>query len=123
LKRRPIVDVMCLAGLYTVRLLAGAAAIGAPASFWLLAFSMFVFLSLALIKRFAELRRRALDGGGRISRNYDTDDLPIIVSGGVSAAMAAVMVLALYVQSEHTLALYEHPARLWIACPVLLYWV
>ena len=123
LKRRPIVDVVCLAGLYTLRLLAGAAAIGVAASFWLLAFSMFLFLSLALIKRFAELRRLSLDGGGRIARNYDTDDLPVIVAAGVGAGLAAVMVLALYIQSGQTLALYGHPARLWVAGPLLLYWV
>lgn len=123
LKRRPVVDVVCLAGLYTLRLLAGAAAIGVEASFWLLAFSMFVFLSLALIKRFAELRRHALDGGGRIARNYDTDDLPVIVAAGTGAGLAAVLVLALYIQSGQTLAMYAHPARLWVACPLLLYWV
>jgi len=122
-KRRPIVDVMCLAGLYTVRLLAGAAAVAVEPSFWLLAFSMFLFLSMALIKRHAELRRQALLGGGRISRNYETDDLPVIVAGGVGAGLAAVMVLALYIRSDQTLELYAHPERIWIACPVLLYWV
>lgn len=122
-KRKPIVDVMCLAGLYTVRLLAGAAAVGVAASFWLLAFSMFLFLSLALIKRHAELRRHALVGGGRISRNYDTDDLPVIVAGGLGAGLSAVMVLALYIQSDQTRDMYANPERIWIACPVVLYWV
>lgn len=123
LKRRPIVDVVCLAGLYTARLLAGAAAIGVAASFWLLAFSMFLFLSLALIKRFAELQRHAPPGGGRIARNYDTADLPVIIAGGLGAGLAAVLVLALYIQSEHTLRQYSQPEWIWGACPVLLYWV
>jgi 4-hydroxybenzoate polyprenyltransferase len=123
LKRRPIVDVMCLAGLYTVRLLAGAAAIAVEPSFWLLAFSMFLFLSLALVKRFSELRRQLALGRVRISRNYEADDLPVIVAAGISSAVAAVLVLALYIQSEQTLGLYDHPYRIWIACPVLLYWV
>ncbi len=124
LKRRPIVDVMCLAGLYTARLLAGAAAVGVAASFWLLAFSMFLFLSLALVKRFSELRRLALlDGSGRMSRNYATDDLPVILAGGIATGIAAVMVLALYIQSDQTTGLYDFPQRIWIACPVLLYWI
>ncbi|MCM5572001.1 UbiA family prenyltransferase [Burkholderiaceae bacterium FT117] len=123
LKRRPIVDVMCLAGLYTVRLFAGAAAIDVPPSFWLLAFSMFLFLSLALVKRFAELRRLAMEGGGRISRNYQTEDLPVIIAAGVGAGLVAVLVLALYIQSGQTLELYGHPRRIWAACPVLLYWI
>lgn len=122
LKRRPIVDVMCLAGLYTARLLAGAAAIGVTISFWLLAFSMFLFLGLALVKRFAELRRLAMLGPGRTSRNYEAADLPVILASGVAASMAAVMVLALYIQSDQILQLYAYPHRIWIACPVLLYW-
>jgi 4-hydroxybenzoate polyprenyltransferase/phosphoserine phosphatase len=123
LKRRPIVDVMCLAGLYTVRLLAGAAAIGVSASFWLLAFSMFLFLSLALMKRFSELRRQMALGRTRISRNYEADDVPIIVAAGLSSAIAAVLVLALYIQSDQISTLYAMPNRIWLACPVLLYWV
>lgn len=123
LKRRPIVDVMCLAGLYTVRLLAGAAAIAVEASFWLLAFSMFLFLSLALIKRFSELQRQASLGHTRTSRNYETGDLPVILSAGLASGMSAVLVLALYIQSAHVLQFYSHPERIWIACPVLLYWV
>jgi 4-hydroxybenzoate polyprenyltransferase len=114
---------MCLAGLYTLRLLAGAAAVGVSASFWLLAFSMFLFLSLSLIKRHAELRRHALLGGGRIPRNYDTGDLPVIVAGGLGAGISAVMVLALYIHSDQTASLYDNPDRIWIACPVLLYWI
>ncbi|HRO61643.1 MAG TPA: hypothetical protein PK177_21220 [Burkholderiaceae bacterium] len=67
--------------------------------------------------------KSARDGGGRISRNYTTDDLPVILGGGIATGVAAVMVLALYIQSDQTIGLYDNPQRIWIACPVLLYWV
>src|SRR5699024_9814374 len=101
----------------------GAAAIAVEASFWLLAFSMFLFLSLALVKRFSELRRQAMLGLLRTSRNYETGDLPVILSGGLASGMIAVLVLALYIQSTNVVEFYSHPYRIWIACPVLLYWI
>lgn len=125
LKQLPVVDVLTLAGLYTVRIVAGAAAIGVPLSFWLLAFSMFLFFSLALLKRYSELRAvQATDRTiGLHGRGYDTQDLDLISSLGGGAGFIAVLVLALYIQDGHTASLYATPAFIWMACPLLLYWV
>ncbi|WP_339385501.1 UbiA family prenyltransferase [Acidovorax sp. sic0104] len=125
LKQIPVIDVLALAGLYTLRIVAGAAAIGVPLSFWLLAFSMFLFFSLALLKRYGELR--AVPPTGSVvwlrGRGYDTQDLGLIASLGGAAGYIAVLVLALYIQDEHTARLYTTPAFIWLACPLLLYWV
>jgi 4-hydroxybenzoate polyprenyltransferase/phosphoserine phosphatase len=125
LKQMPVVDVLALAGLYTLRIVAGAAAIGVPLSFWLLAFSMFLFFSLALLKRYGELRAVAHTGSvaGLRGRGYDTEDQGLIASLGGGAGYIAVLVLALYIQDEHTARLYAAPAFIWLACPLLLYWV
>ncbi|MBC8727894.1 UbiA family prenyltransferase [Paraburkholderia sp. UCT2] len=124
LKRRVMVDVVVLASLYTTRIIAGAAAIDAKLTFWLLAFSMFIFLSLALVKRYAELL--ALQERGLVKsrgRGYVADDLPLISSLGAASGYLSVLVLALYIQDGNTTSLYRHPQFIWIACPLLLYWV
>lgn len=125
LKQMPVVDVLALAGLYTLRIVGGAAAIGVPLSFWLLAFSMFLFFSLALLKRYGELR--SVSPADRVAglrgRGYDTHDQGLIASLGGGAGYIAVLVLALYIQDEHTARLYAKPAFIWLACPLLLYWV
>lgn len=125
LKQAPIVDVLILATLYTLRIIAGAAAIAVPLSFWLLLFSMFVFLSLAFIKRYSELRaaREAGKVGILRGRGYDPQDLELVSSLGSSAGYTAVLVLALYVQDAHTASLYATPQLIWLACPLLLYWI
>lgn len=125
LKQVPIVDVLTLAGLYTLRIIAGAAAIAVPLSFWLLSFSMFVFLSLAFIKRYSELRsaREAGKVGILRGRGYDPQDLELVSSLGGSAGYTAVLVLALYIQDAHTVSLYATPTIIWLACPLLLYWI
>lgn len=125
LKQTPIVDVLVLAILYTLRIIAGAAAIAVPLSFWLLSFSMFVFLSLALIKRYSELRvaRDVGKVGNLRGRGYDPQDLELISSLGGSAGYTAVLVLALYVQDSHTASLYATPTIIWLACPLLLFWI
>ncbi|WP_295454103.1 UbiA family prenyltransferase [uncultured Thiodictyon sp.] len=124
LKRKPILDVMLLAALYTVRVIAGAAAVAVPASFWLLAFSMFIFLSLALSKRYTELQglpqRGELTAAGR---GWHVDDLPLVQSLGTSAGLACVLVLALYIDSAPAQRLYATPEALWLVCPLLLYWI
>ncbi|QVL49593.1 MAG: hypothetical protein KFB96_03550 [Thiocapsa sp.] len=124
LKRRPILDVMTLAGLYTVRVIAGAAAVAIAPSFWLLAFSMFIFLSLALVKRYTELQglleRGELTATGR---GWHVEDLPLVQSLGTAAGMACVLVLALYIDSEPAQRLYGSPEALWLVCPLLLYWI
>src|SRR5665811_620179 len=108
LKQMPIVDVLTLAGLYTLRIIAGAAAVAVPLSFWLLAFSMFLFLSLAFIKRYSELRlaREASQSSALRGRGYTPQDLELVASLGGSAGYIAVLVLALYIQDSHTASLY-----------------
>lgn len=125
LKRIMTVDVITLAMLYTTRIVAGAFAIGIIPTFWMLAFSMFLFLSLAFIKRYAELREARSKGAseGPRGRGYYPSDLEIISSLGVSSGYLAVMILALYIQDQSTLTLYRHPQVIWLACPVLLYWI
>jgi 4-hydroxybenzoate polyprenyltransferase len=124
LKRRVMVDVMALAGLYTLRVIAGAEAIGVPLSFWLLLFSVFLFMSLALVKRYAELYAERESGllDGR-ARGYCVGDLPLLESMGCASGFIAVMVLALYINSPAVEALYKHPKAIWLLCVLLLYWV
>ena len=121
LKRKAIVDVLSLAGLYTLRILAGSAATNISPSFWLLALSMFLFLSLASAKRYVELRGLQQDGAPVAGRGYTTSDLPLVLAFGVAAGFMAVLVVALYVQSDAA-SLYAYPYALWVVCPILLYW-
>lgn len=122
LKRMLLVDVLTLAGLYTLRILAGAAATGTNVSFWLLAFAIFFFLSLALVKRHVELVDTELEHGTRIAgRGYRPEDLSIIAQGGVSSAFAAALVLALYIHSDSVRELYAYPWMVWPLAPIVLY--
>ena len=125
LKRRMVIDVITLAGLYTMRIIVGAIALSIPLSFWILAFSMFMFLSLALVKRYAELfdvRTKGSEEKAR-GRGYFTDDLQMIASLGAASGYMAVMVLALYINDARTLQLYRQPEFIWLACPLLLTWI
>jgi 4-hydroxybenzoate polyprenyltransferase len=124
LKRIMMLDVVVLATLYTTRILAGIAAIHTNPSFWLLAFSMFIFLSLAMVKRYTELLSLQASGKVKASgRGYDVDDIPLIQSMGSSSGYLAVLVLALYIDSTASMSLYRHPHYLWMLCPLLLYWI
>lgn len=124
LKRYALIDVITLAGLYTLRVLGGAAAIAVMPSFWMLAFSMFTFFSLALAKRYAELHAmRALDRTGARGRGYQVNDLPTVQLMGLSSGYLAVMVVALYLNSPEIIARYTHVKFLWGICPLLLLWV
>jgi len=124
LKTFVFVDVIVLAGLYTIRILAGTAAIGVALSYWLFAFSMFLFLSLALVKRCSELKSMGEEGLDKASgRDYRVTDLSILSGMGVAAGYLAVLVLALFVNSPHDLVHYSHPERLWLLCPPMTYWV
>jgi 4-hydroxybenzoate polyprenyltransferase/phosphoserine phosphatase len=125
LKRVMALDAITLAALYTLRLIAGAAAFGVPLTFWLLAFSMFIFLSLALVKRYAELReaRHRGDTAQARGRGYFPGDLEMISSLGAASGYLAVLVLALYTQDRATVALYSRPQLIWLACPLLLFWI
>jgi len=124
LKRKLLVDVFALAGLYTFRILTGAIAIGVVLTPWLLAFSMFLFISLAFAKRFTELRMVRLGSGKAAKgRGYIVDDLEIFTSVGPGSGYMAVLVMCLYINSDAVLKLYKHPELLWLACPALLYWI
>ena len=123
LKSIVLADVFTLAGLYTLRLLIGGAATGIPISSWLLAFAGFYFLSLAFVKRHAELHRRPNSVGTPLpGRGYVPADLEHIAPAGIAGGYVAVLVFALYVNSPEVTALYRQPQVLWLCCPVLLYW-
>ena len=125
LKRLMALDVIALAMLYTLRVFAGGAALQLTLTFWLLAFAMFLFLSLALAKRFAELRDALERGrtGKTRGRDYDPHDLEMIASLGAAAGYQSVMVLALYLREQSTITLYANPDIMWLACPILLFWI
>ena len=123
LKRTAFVDVLLLAMLYTVRVIAGGVATGIALSSWLLAISLFVFLSLALVKRCAELEFLSEQGSQPQGRGYRMSDLSYLVSMGISSGFVAVLVLALYVDSQNGTRLYRHPEFLWAICPLFLYWL
>lgn len=124
LKRLILVDCITLAVLYTLRIIAGAAAVGMGLSFWLLAFAVFLFLSLAFVKRYAELEVQLLEGRDEIhGRGYLTSDAPIVQTLGISAGYAAALVFSLYLNSEEILFLYATPEIVWGAVLILLYWI
>jgi 4-hydroxybenzoate polyprenyltransferase len=125
LKRVMMLDVVVLAMLYTLRIIAGVGAFGGNLTFWLLAFSMFIFVSLALAKRYGELleARAAGTTSQPRGRGYLTGDLEMIAALGSASGYLSVMVLALYIQDESTTALYRHPQWIWFACPLLLFWI
>lgn len=124
LKRVILLDCITLAMLYTLRIVAGAAALSIPLSFWLLAFAAFLFLSLAFVKRYAELQAQALTGRHKVhGRGYLTSDEPLVLNLGVTAGYAAALVLALYLNSNNVLVLYALPEAIWGAVPVLIFWI
>jgi len=124
LKRQVMVDTITLAGLYTSRIVAGAQAILVPLSFWLLLFSVFLFFSLALVKRYIELdglrRQGKLKAAGR---GYRVDDLQVLLSLGAASGNVCVLVLALYINSPAISALYRHPQVIWFLCILMFYWI
>lgn len=122
-KRTAFVDVLLLAMLYTVRVIAGGVGTGIELSSWLLAISLFVFLSLALVKRCAELEFLQIEGTQPQGRGYRMSDLSYLVSMGISSGFVAVLVLALYVDSQNGSMLYQTPEFLWGICPLFLYWL
>ncbi len=125
LKRRPVWDVMMLAGLYTLRVFAGSAATGIRISPWLLAFSLFLFFSLAVVKRQTELVQHLRSGKTEklSGRGYMPEDLGVLSAMAASSGYMAVLVMALYVNSADVLPLYRHPTALWTLCPILLFWI
>lgn len=124
LKAVALIDVLILAGLYTLRVIAGAAAIDVVPSFWLLAFSMFVFLSLALVKRCSELDALIeMNGEATMGRDYRVSDLGYLHSMGTASGYLSVLVLALFINSPDVTERYTHPELLWLLCPTILYWI
>jgi 4-hydroxybenzoate polyprenyltransferase len=121
LKREPVLDVMFLAGLYVVRVIAGGLATGVPVSTWLLAFTLFVCLSLAFLKRFIEIVAHVSDAQ-LPGRGYSSADAPWLQSAGLVSAYLSVVVLAIYVNNPDVTRLYAHPQRLLLMCPIILYW-
>jgi 4-hydroxybenzoate polyprenyltransferase len=124
LKQLAIVDVLVLAGLYTLRLIAGAAAVSVTLSFWLVAFSVFIFLSLALAKRYSEILVLRQDGQSKTNgRSYVAVDLETLAQLGTASGYVAVLVLALYINSEQVRLLYSRPEVIWLLCLLVLYWI
>ena len=152
LKNKLILDVMVLAGLYTLRVVAGGAAVNVPVSEWLMAFSIFLFTSLAFAKRYAELNRFKSElnlhpsnvesdppllglladrsekgteqGATRLhGRSYRVEDLSLIENLGPTSGYLSVLVLALYISSPQVSALYHQSSMLWYVCPLLMYWI
>jgi 4-hydroxybenzoate polyprenyltransferase len=124
LKRMLLIDAVALAGLYTLRIIAGAGAAMVPLSFWMLLFAVFLFLSLAFVKRYAELdalrRQQRLHAVGR---GYHVADLSVLQGFGTAAGYLSVLVLALYINSVDIQPLYHRPKVIWTLCVLLLYWI
>ena len=125
LKELLFIDVLILAALYSLRVFAGAVAAQVEISQWLLGFSLFIFLSLAFVKRFCELRQLGAHSpdAALARRSYRQEDLALIQTLGSSAGYISVLVLALYISSSDVVRLYATPQLLWIVCPVMLYWL
>jgi len=124
LKQWVLMDCLTLAILYTLRIVAGAAAVSVALSFWLLAFSIFLFLSLAFIKRYAELEIQAPSGIYKVhGRGYFTSDAPLIQQLGITSGYISILVLALYLNSDNVIRLYKTPEILWAAIPLILLWL
>ena len=124
LKRIPLIDVVLLAMLYTLRLIAGIASVHVPISPWLFAFALFFFLSLALVKRSSELTMMQKENlESSLGRGYRPDDLELLTMMGISSGFLSVLVLALYIHSEDVSVLYAQPMFLWLICPFFLYWI
>jgi 4-hydroxybenzoate polyprenyltransferase len=122
LKRVAIVDVLTLAVLYTIRVAGGAVAINIAVSEWLFAFSLFIFTSLALVKRYIELDGQS--GRGKLmARDYQHSDKSIVAMLAAAAGLNAVVIFTLYISSDSVRALYSHPQLLWAACPILMCWI
>lgn len=124
LKSQLLLDVFALAMLYTIRIIAGIAAIDSLYSPWLITFSLFLFLSLAFVKRFSELENLRLDSKTHsMGRSYQVSDLPQLQLFGTTSGYLSVLVLALYINSDKVLSLYRYANFLWIICVFLLFWI
>lgn len=124
IKRIALLDVLLLAGLYTFRLIAGSTAAGVPVSFWLLMFSLFIFLSLALVKRYSELvniddaMKEEVKG-----RGYCKSDMPFLLNLGIVSGYLSVLVMGLYIDDEAIITHYSTPDWLWLVVASVLFWI
>jgi len=124
LKRMVMIDVLTLAGLYTVRIVAGAAATNIALSFWLLMFAIFIFLSLAIVKRYAELHVMKQQGKLKAKgRGYQVEDLSLLQSLGGASGYLSILVLALYLNTPDIARMYSQPKLVWLLVPIMLYWI
>jgi 4-hydroxybenzoate polyprenyltransferase/phosphoserine phosphatase len=124
LKRMMLIDVITLAGLYSVRVIGGAVAVDVVVSKWLLGFCLMIFVALALIKRYVELAaRRDAGQADPTSRDYKLSDLDMVAALAAAAGFNAVTVFALYISSTAVNGLYTRPEALWFVCPLLIYWI
>jgi len=124
LKRKLMIDVVALAALYGIRVLAGGAASGVPLSHWLVGFCFFIFLSLALVKRTTEMLTLKEDNADKVKgRGYRRVDIQTITALTAASGFVAVLVLALYINSPEVTTLYRHPELLWAVCVILIYWL
>ena len=126
LKQLVLLDVLTLAGLYTIRILAGTAAYHVETSSWLIAFSLAIFFSLALVKRYAELRETLEAHPEKIGargRGYHARHLPWLSRAGMASGVIAVGVLGMYITSDKVVQFYNAPALLWGLCPLVFYWI
>lgn len=124
LKQIMLIDVIILGGLYTLRIVAGSIASRVDVSSWLLVFSMFFFLSLAFMKRYADLILMKQNNYEEIAgRGYHIDDLDLVQKSGITSGFVAMLVLALYINSDHVIELYKSPILIWFMIPVLFYWL
>ena len=121
LKRKTIIDVITLSVCYNIRIIAGGAAIAVPISSWLIVFSMFFFISLAFMKRYADLITLDDIKPNIIGRGYIKKDIPIVGSAGIASGYISLLVLTLYIYSDHVNELYKQPFLLWLVIPFILY--
>lgn len=124
LKRVVVLDVMVLGALYTLRVMAGAAAVEVTLSRWFLAFAVFLFSSLAILKRMVEsIGVEAREGEVLAGRGWTVRDIPVLLGFGASCSVASALVYCLYITSDEVSRLYAHPDALWVGLPILLYWL
>ncbi|MGH1487475.1 MAG: UbiA family prenyltransferase [Cellvibrionaceae bacterium] len=126
LKRMQTLDITVLASLYTLRIISGAIAISLLPSFWLLAFSMFVFLCLAIVKRLSEIiknKEKYADDTKISGRGYYIADFHVLMSLATASGMLSILVFAMYINSPEVASLYSEPYALWLICPLFAYWI
>jgi len=124
LKQVVLLDVSLLAVLYTLRIIAGTFAVSLELSYWLIVFSIFIFTSLAMVKRVSELYNLKLQGKEEVGgRGYTVQDHEIMSALGAASGFVSVLVLALYIHDPLTVERYNHPEWLWMIVPSILYWI